>query len=164
MLQDRDLKQLLHIKQDVAKHKWSQHISKQSRLSWKSIAYNVHVELVWVFTCGSIKQSNARQPQVTRELSVKKIELISNVSGPDLTNDSSQNPCYKPNVFNSGAFDTMSTSKFLQVNFHSNLCTFAFFIYLLNHHADDEESIVGVRVNAPFLWVGSHALPLWTQL
>ena len=57
-----------------------------------------------------------------------------------------------------------STSKFLQVNFHSNLCIFAFFIYLLNHHADDEESIVGVRVNAPFLWVGSHALPLWTQL
>ena len=28
--------------------------------------------------------------------------------------------------------------------------------------ADDDESIVGVRVNAPFLWVGSHALPLWT--
>ena len=26
--------------------------------------------------------------------------------------------------------------------------------------ADDDESIVGVRVNAPFLWVGSHALPL----
>ena len=29
--------------------------------------------------------------------------------------------------------------------------------------ADDDESIVGVRVNAPFLWVGSHALPLWTS-
>ena len=25
---------------------------------------------------------------------------------------------------------------------------------------DEDESIVGVRVNAPFLWVGSHALPL----
>ena len=105
-----------HTQQDVAKHKWSQHISKQSRLSWKSIAYNVHVELVWVFTCGSIKQSNARQPQVTRELLVNKIELISNVSGPDLTNDSSQNPCYKPNVFNSGAFDTMCDSAIFKMH------------------------------------------------
>ena len=109
MLQDRDLKQLLHIKQDVAKHKWSQHISKQSRLNWKSIVYNVHVEPVWAFTCGSIKQSTARQPQVTRELLVKKIELISNVSGPDSANDSSQNPYYKPNVCRSGAFDSICT-------------------------------------------------------
>ena len=35
---------------------------------------------------------------------------------------------------------------------------------LFYHLGDDEESIIGAQVNAPFLWVGSHALPLWTQL
>ena len=113
--------QLLHIKQDVAKHKWSQHISKQNRLNWKSIVYNVHVEPVWAFICGSIKQSTARQPQVTKELLVKKIELISNVSGPDSANDSSRNPCYKPNVRHSGPFDTLCNCVTVKSTLHSTI-------------------------------------------
>ena len=34
------------------------------------------------------------------------------------------------------------------------------FVFESLEDEDEDESIVGVRVNAPFLWVGSHALPL----